>query len=198
MLFRSFAGVSFHSSRWSHDYDLAGKRVAAIGVGASAIQYVPRIAPLVKQLYVAQRTPQYVRPREETGANDGLSWYRATPLYRRRERQRLWAQYENGYDLRIDAREREAQERAYFDYLARVISDPVLRDKLTPKYPLGCKRVLASNDFYPAMQRDNVELVTEAIEEITATGIRTKDGKHREVDAIVYSTGFKPAEYLSA
>ena len=192
----AFKGISFHSSRWRHDFDLTDKRVAAIGVGASAIQYVPRIAKQVKQLHVVQRTPQYVRQRFDGVPPEQRTWYHRTPLYRRRERRKLWAEFEDGFDIRIQPEKRMEQERSFRAYLEEQVPDPALRAKLMPDYPLGCKRVLASNEFYPALQQANVELVTESIEEITPSGFRTRDGRAREVDAIIYSTGFKPAEYL--
>lgn len=192
-----FKGVSFHSSNWRHDQDLAGKRVAAIGVGASAVQYVPHVASQAARLHVFQRTPQYVRERPDGVPADKRQWFHDTRLWRRRERRKLWAQFEEGFDMRLDPALRTEQELAFFAYLESQVPDPALRKKLTPDYPLGCKRVLASNEFYPALRRDNVELVTDAVAEIAATGVRTADGRVRDVDAIIYSTGFKPAEFLS-
>ena len=194
----TFAGPWFHSSNWRHDVHLRGKRVAAIGVGASAIQYVPRVAEVAERLFVAQRTPQYVRARDEGPAPDDRRWYHGTTLWRRRERQKMWASFEENFDNRNTPDKRLAQEQEFRQYLEQQVPDPVLRAKLTPDYPLGCKRVLASNDFYPAMQRPNVELVTDSVAEITRDGFRTRDGRLREVDVIVYSTGFRPTEYLSS
>ena len=193
----SFEGVSFHSSKWRHDIDLAGQRVAAIGVGASAIQYVPEVAKHAGRLHVFQRTAQYVRARDEGVPTEQRQWYHDTQLWKRRERQRLWSQFEDGFDMRSVPEQRIAQETAFLAYLEQQVPDRELRAKLTPNYLLGCKRVLASNTFYPAMQQANVELVTDAISCIEATGVRTQDGQFREVDAIVYSTGFKPTDYLA-
>jgi len=196
----SFEGTTFHSARWNHDYDLRGKRVAVIGTGASAIQFVPKIAPQVKELHVFQRTAAWVVPkrdREMTARErwafehvPGAHWLRRTGLYWRLESSVIGF----AYAPKVLA----LAEKLVVRHIGTQVRDPVLRGKLTPTYRLGCKRVLVSNDWYPAMQRDNVELVTDGIAEITPRGVRTVDGREREVDALILGTGFKVSEYLSS
>ena len=196
----TFRGTSFHSARWNHDYDLTGKRVAVIGTGASAIQFVPEIAKQVKQLHVFQRTPPWIVPKRDRVMSmpekwllehvPGAHWLRRTGLY--------WLMESRVLGFAYAPKLLEYAEKLVLANLARVVPDPALRGKLTPSYRLGCKRVLISNDYYPALQRDNVELVTDAIAEVTPTGVRTTDGSHREVDAIICGTGFRVTEYLSS
>jgi len=196
----SFAGRAFHSARWDHAFDLTGKRVAAIGTGASAIQFVPAIAPRVGKLSVFQRTPPWIVPKLDraiTGRErwafehvPGAHWLRRTGLY--------WLMESRVLGFAFAPRVNQLAEKLVLRHIARSVKDPVLREQLTPDYRLGCKRVLISNDYYPALQRDNVELVTDAIARIEPAGIRTADGRLHELDAIVYGTGFKVVDYLSA
>lgn len=195
-----FEGVQFHSARWNHDYDLRGKRVGVIGTGASAIQFVPQIAPLVKELQVFQRTAAWVvpKPDREMSAREqwalehvpGAHWLRRTSQY--------WKLESSVIGFAYAPRVLALAEKLVVRHIAKRVRDPALRKQLTPTYRLGCKRVLISNDWYPAMQRDNVELVTSGIREITARGVRTVDGRERELDAIICGTGFKVSEYLSS
>ncbi|MGE5183310.1 MAG: flavin-containing monooxygenase [Acidobacteriota bacterium] len=196
----TFRGTTFHSARWNHDYDLAGKRVAVIGTGASAIQFVPEIAPKVKQLHLFQRTPPWIVPKRDRVMSvpekwllehvPGAHWLRRTGLY--------WLMESRVVGFAYAPKLLEYGEKLVSRWLAKQVPDPALRAKLTPSYRLGCKRVLISNDYYPALQRPNVELVTDAITEVTATGVRTADGQAREVDAIICGTGFRVSEYLSS
>ena len=196
----SFKGTQFHSAKWNHDYDLTGKRVAAIGTGASAIQFVPQIAPKVKELHVFQRTAAWVvaKPDREITAREkwafehvpGAHWLRRTGLY--------WKMESSVIGFAYAPKVLALAEKLVVRHIAKQVPDPVLRKKLTPTYRLGCKRVLVSNEWYPAMQRDNVELVTDGIAEITPRGVRTVDGREREVDALILGTGFKVSEYLSS
>jgi cation diffusion facilitator CzcD-associated flavoprotein CzcO len=196
----AFRGTRFHSARWNHGYELAGKRVAVIGTGASAIQFVPQIAPKVAQLYVHQRTAPWVVPKRDramTAAEQwafenvpGAHWARRTALYWWLESRVVGFAYAPKVNAMIETIVRR--------HIAREVSDPVLRAKLTPTYRFGCKRVLISNDWYPALQRDNVEVVTDAIASVTPTGVRTSDGTEREVDALILGTGFRVSEYLSS
>ncbi|HSN29051.1 MAG TPA: NAD(P)/FAD-dependent oxidoreductase [Kofleriaceae bacterium] len=195
-----FEGTQFHSAKWNHDYDLRGKRVAAIGTGASAIQFVPQIAPQVKELHVFQRTAAWVvpKPDREITAREkwafehvpGAHWLRRTSQY--------WKMESSVIGFAYAPKVLALAEKLVVRHIAKQVRDPVLRKKLTPTYRLGCKRVLISNEWYPAMQRENVELVTDGISEITAKGVRTVDGREREVDAIICGTGFKVSEYLSS
>jgi cation diffusion facilitator CzcD-associated flavoprotein CzcO len=195
-----FAGPTFHSARWDHAYDFKGKRVAVIGTGASAIQFVPALARDVAQLHVFQRTPPWIMPKRDREIGTRERWVlehvpgahrlRRTALYWRAESRVLGFAYAPSILA--------FAEKLVTRYLAQQVPDPVLRAKLTPSYRLGCKRVLISNEYYPTMQRPNVELVTDAIAEVTPTGVRTRDGRERAVDAIVCGTGFKVSEYLSS
>lgn len=194
-----FTGMQFHSSHWDHDYDLEGKSVAVIGTGASAIQFVPEIAKQVKRLSVFQRTPHYIMPKEERGSSPAdRSWFQRSSMGRAIERFRIFLNMEKGTRRRASLAMTEAAEQVFLRNLERQVPDPVLRAKLTPDYHLGCKRVLRSNDWYPALQRPNVELNDTPIDGIYATGIRTTDGSTCDVDAIIHGTGFTPTDFLSS
>jgi cation diffusion facilitator CzcD-associated flavoprotein CzcO len=188
----SFEGPAFHSARWDHDVDLTGKRVAVIGTGASAIQFVPAIQPLVDRLVLFQRTPPWVLPRMDRPYTErqkalfrrlppALAASRATK-YWLRELQLL--AFTRGGRIRAKA-EDEARK-----HLERSVPDPALRAELTPDYAIGCKRVLISNDYFPAVAQDNVELVTSGVREIRPHGVVDADGVEHEVDVVVYGTGF--------
>jgi cation diffusion facilitator CzcD-associated flavoprotein CzcO len=190
----SFAGPSFHSARWNHDVDLRGKTVAVIGTGASAVQFVPAIAKDVARLHLFQRTPQYVMPkivRDDdiaTGSRLAHAW----------ERFRLFLTFEKAGRRRGSDRLIAESQAAFLAYLAAKVPDPDLRAKLTPAYRWGCKRVLQSNDWYDALVRDNVEVVTTPIEAIAPEGVRTTDGTLRKADVVIYGTGFTPTDYLAS
>jgi cation diffusion facilitator CzcD-associated flavoprotein CzcO len=196
----TFAGSQFHSARWDHRVDLAGKRVAVIGTGASTIQLVPEVAKQAARLHVFQRTPPWIVPKRDRAIGEreqwllehlpGAHWLRRSGLY--------WLMESRVLGFAFAPRLNELLEKLVRRYLEAAVSDPVLRTKLTPDYRMGCKRVLISNDYYPALQRPNVELVCAGIAGIEPGGIRTIDGTLREVDAIVYGTGFDVAGYLSA
>jgi cation diffusion facilitator CzcD-associated flavoprotein CzcO len=196
----TFEGERFHSARWNHDYDLRKKRVAVIGTGASAIQFVPQIAPKVAHLDLYQRTAPWVVPKRDRVTSKrerwmyehlpGAHWLRRTGLY--------WLMESGVVGFAYAPRVNELAEKLVLRHLARAVPDPVLRAKLTPNYRLGCKRVLLSNDYYPALQRDNVGVITDRIAEITPRGVRTADGTERAVDALILGTGFRVTEYLSS
>jgi cation diffusion facilitator CzcD-associated flavoprotein CzcO len=195
-----FAGAAFHSARWDHGYPLDGKRVAVIGTGASTIQFLPRIAPRVAHAAVFQRTPPWVVPKTDRPISrgeqwlfehvPGAHWLRRTGLYWRFEARVL--------GFAFAPRINQLAEHLVRRHLQRSVADPALRRRLTPSYRLGCKRVLISNDYYPALGRDNVALVTDPIAAIEPSGIRTAGGVLHEADAIIYGTGFKVVDYLSA
>ncbi|HWM03870.1 MAG TPA: NAD(P)/FAD-dependent oxidoreductase [Actinophytocola sp.] len=191
----SFAGESFHSARWDHSVDLAGKRVAVIGTGASAIQFVPAIQPEVAHLTVFQRTAPYLVPKPDTRYPD---WRRRFPFTQQAERAFFWTVCELA-TLGIIGNKAITKlvERLALWHLRRQVPDPALRAKLTPDYQIGCKRVLFSDEFYPALSRSNVDVATAAITEITPTGVRTADGTAHEVDVIVYGTGFTATNFLA-
>ena len=189
----TFAGRQFHSARWDHDLSLDGKTVAVIGSGASAIQFVPAIAPVVKQLHLFQRTPHYVLPRPDAQPAAGdRPWHERNALLRRLDRLGLFFSFERaGQRRRSDWLTRRG-ERNFLKFLESQITDPELRKKLTPSYHLGCKRVLFSSDWYPALARPNVAVIDTPIEAIVPEGIRTQDGQVRSADVIIYGTGFSP------
>ncbi len=194
----TFVGEQFHSSRWNYEYDLADKCVAAIGTGASAIQYVPEVVKLVKQLHVFQRTPHYVMPKEQRGSSPSdRSWLQRGSIGQILERGKIFYNMEKGTRRRSSIEMTKTAEKIFFKGLERQVSDPELRAKLMPNYHLGCKRVLRSDDWYPALQRANCELVDTPIRTLHANGIETDDGAFRNVDAIIYGTGFTPSEFLS-
>ncbi|MEV1288564.1 NAD(P)/FAD-dependent oxidoreductase [Micromonospora sp. NPDC049679] len=187
----TFEGELFHSARWNHDHDLTGRRVAVIGTGASAIQFVPRIAPTVERLHLFQRTPAWVMPRADRAITRvERSLFRHVPAVQRLARAGVyWGREAMAVGFLHPAVMRLSQRIAR-QHLNRVIKDQRLRAKLTPRYTMGCKRVLLSNDYYPALARDNVDVVTDAIVEVRPNGIVTGDGTLHEVDTIIFGTGF--------
>lgn len=191
----SFAGPAFHSSQWDHSVDLQGRRVAVIGTGASAVQLVPAIAPKVKQLTVFQSSSQYVFPKHDPFLPDTDGGLRSR-ISRGYDRYRDFLSFEANIPRRGSSRWTQHAQNQFLEYLSQTVADPALRAKLTPRFRLGCKRVLISNDWYPALQRDNVELVDHRVSRIEAQGVRGLDSQLYCVDVIVYSTGFTPADYL--
>jgi cation diffusion facilitator CzcD-associated flavoprotein CzcO len=192
-----FKGKYFHSARWDHSVDVTGKRVGVIGVAASAIQFAPELAPKVAHLSLFQRTANWVVPKaNQPYSDEQLAFYRAHPEEVRKSRDetyRVWNSLCTFQDKSVLA----DIERAGLERLAEV-KDEVTRGKLTPKHPFGCRRPLFSDVYYPIFNRDNVSLVTDGIERVTAKGIRTRDGVEHEFDVIVYSTGFETTTYLNA
>ncbi len=188
-----FEGALFHSARWDHGYDLHGKRVGVIGTGASTIQFVPQIQPRVAQLAVFQRTPPWIMPRRDhTISPRKRALYRRVPTAQRIARAAAYCQHEvRALGFVVNLRLLERPMKFARGYLARKVEDANLRAKLTPDYLLGCKRVLLSSDYYPAISQPNVELVTDAIREVVADGVVTADGTHRKLDAIICGTGFQ-------
>ncbi len=188
----SFEGKVFHSARWDHQFDLKQKRVAVIGTGASAIQFVPAIQPDVQQLYLFQRTPAWVVPRlDRPFTEKEQRWFRRVPLVQSSRRLFFFCLREfYGFTFRHPRFLKTTQDIAS-RHMKRAVKSPALRGKLTPSYKIGCKRILISNDFFPAVAKANVEVVTEGIREITPRGVVTADGIERHVDAIIYGTGFQ-------
>jgi cation diffusion facilitator CzcD-associated flavoprotein CzcO len=189
----SFGGELMHTARWDHDYDLAGKRVAVVGTGASAVQVVPSIAPEVERLMVFQRTPAWVVPKPDRLYSERTRrFYGRHPLALRASRlAKYWLSEVFGPMVFLDApRLKALPEKQSLRHLERSVSDPALREKLTPHFQFGCKRILISDDYWATFARPNVGLVTEPIEEIVREGLRTRDGTLHEADAIVFATGF--------
>jgi cation diffusion facilitator CzcD-associated flavoprotein CzcO len=187
-----FQGRTFHSARWQHDYDLKGRRVAVIGTGASAIQFVPEIQPLVSKLHIFQRTPPWIMPRRDRALGARMRrLFRRLPLAQRATRACIYVFREFFFLVFRDLRLSKLVQRIALRHLKKSIADPELRAKLTPAYAIGCKRVLVSDDYLPALARPNVELVTDGIAEIRDHSIVDREGVERPVDAIIFGTGFQ-------
>lgn len=190
-----FTGPAFHSSRWDHSVDLAGKRVAVIGTGASATQFVPHIVGQTAMLYVFQRTPAWIIPRLDRRVSAvERRVFRRAPASQRAMRYLLyWYQESWGVFLAHPRLIKVGQAIAGWR-MRRQVADPQLRRKLTPDYTMGCKRILLSDDYYPTLARPDVELVTERIAEVRERGIVTDDGVERAADVIIFGTGFHVAD----
>ncbi len=188
----AFEGIKFHSARWDHKVDLKGKNVAVVGTGASAIQFVPEIAPVAGQLTVYQRTAPWVMPKPDRAITGFERAVLKIPAYRALFRKYLFWTHE----LRVLAflgnkRAQKLAEHMAQKHLAAQVPDPSLRAKLTPDYRMGCKRVMIANDYYPALTRPNVELVTDRIAEVRAHSIVDAAGAERPVDVMIFGTGFE-------
>jgi cation diffusion facilitator CzcD-associated flavoprotein CzcO len=194
-----FEGPAFHSARWDHDLDLRGKRVAVIGTGASAIQFVPRIAPLVERLHLFQRSAPYVIPKPDRPYR---GWqrrlWRRFPQLQAISRFYVWGLLEvfiAGF-IRTP-RVMSVARRGFERQLREQIPDPELRRALTPDYEMGCKRILVSSEYYEALARPNVEVVTDPVREVRASGVVDASGVERAVDAIIFGTGFAANDFLA-
>ena len=192
----TFEGTVFHSARWRHDHDLAGERVAAIGTGASAIQFVPAIQPQVARLTVFQRSAPWVLPHTNRRISaPERRLYRRLPALQKLVRGGVYA----GREVLVLGLVKQPRLMALLERIARrhlreQVADPALRARVTPAYAIGCKRMLPSNHWYPAIAAPNVELVTDPIREVRARSIVTASGAEHAVDTIVLATGFKVAE----
>jgi cation diffusion facilitator CzcD-associated flavoprotein CzcO len=187
-----FAGPTMHSARWDHDVDLRGLRIASIGTGASAIQYVPKVAPDAERLYVFQRTAPWIMPHSARPVKPvERELYRRFPAVQRAVRGAIYAARELlvlGFVKQ--PRGMKLLERVARQHRERALKDPELIAKATPGYTLGCKRILPSNDWYPALARENVELITDGVAEIRERSVVTSAGRELEVDALLFGTGF--------
>jgi cation diffusion facilitator CzcD-associated flavoprotein CzcO len=196
-----FAGAQFHSARWDHSVDLATKRVAVIGNAASAVQFVPQIAPLASQLTIFQRSANWLLPRKDR--------LYSPRLQRRMTRWPWLAKLRHDFqwfffgELQLTPLMKQVRVVQWFAtrkalaHLRRQVRDPALRAQLVPDFPIGAKRVLFNDDYYPTLNRDNVRLVTEGVERIERDGVRTKSGELVEADVIVYATGFHATDFLA-
>ncbi|MFF6995664.1 flavin-containing monooxygenase [Streptomyces sp. NPDC008313] len=188
----TFPGKVFHSARWDHDHDLRGKRVAMIGTGASAIQIVPSIQPEVERLTLFQRTPPWVMPRVDRAiSGPERLLHRTLPFTTQLRRGLLWGIRE----LQVQAFTKRPGELGLVEKLAkrniaRAIKDPALRVRLTPDYRIGCKRILLSNTYYPALAQPNVDVVASGLSEVRGSTLVAADGSEAEADVIVFGTGF--------
>ncbi|GGZ00500.1 NAD(P)/FAD-dependent oxidoreductase [Streptomyces nitrosporeus] len=187
-----FTGKVFHSARWDHGYDLSGKRVAVIGTGASAIQIVPEIQPQARRLTLFQRTPPWVMPRMDRAISGAEKWlHRTLPFTGTARRGLLWGIRE----LQVGAFTRHPDQLGLVEKIAkanmaRAVKDPQLRAKLTPSYRIGCKRILLSNAYYPALAEPNVDVVASGLAEVRGSTLVASDGTETEADVIILGTGF--------
>ncbi|MDH4869988.1 NAD(P)/FAD-dependent oxidoreductase [Pseudomonas sp. BN515] len=195
---KNFKGETFHSQQWNHDYDLTGKRVAVVGTGASSIQFVPQIQKQVAQLDLYQRTAPWIMPKPDRAISEGeRSRFKRFPFLQQLWRGAIYAILESRViGFALTPKVMKLAEWVARGYIKRKIKDPVLRAKVTPDYTMGCKRVLISNDYYPALTQSNVDVITDGIQEIRKNSIVTADGTEREVDAIIFGTGFTPSDPL--
>jgi cation diffusion facilitator CzcD-associated flavoprotein CzcO len=195
----SFTGPAFHSGAWDTTTDLRDKRVAVIGTGASAIQIVPEIAPLVAHLDVFQRTPPWVIPRmdkaisaqerEKSHRFPAYAWLKRKLLY--------WMLEIRAYAFTVNTRLLQSQEELALRHLRRQVKDPILQQQLTPHYRMGCKRVLISDDYYPSLQRPNVAVISAPIERFSERAVHTADGVEHPVDVVVFATGFRATDGIA-
>lgn len=197
----SFEGKVFHSARWDHDHDLADERVGVIGTGASAIQFVPEIQPEVGRMHVFQRTPAWILPRPGRSTTRlECRIYRRLPLLQKLVRSAVYWRQElllvPGLVWRPQLT--KALEALARRHLRKHVPDASMRERLTPHFRLGCKRILISNEWYQALAEPNVELVTDGIREVKAHSVVTADGKEREVDTLILATGFRVTDAAGA
>lgn len=197
----TFAGPNFHSAQWDHDVPLEGKRVAVIGNAASAVQFIPQIAPKVEKLTVFQRSANWIIPKNDREYTEiekkiGTIFPAFTNIYR------FWIWFRGDglfYPLMQTNSKwaRESTRKQAMEYLEEKISDPELRKVLTPDYPIGAKRILFSDDIYDGLGRDNVEIVTSPISRIEPNGVRSEDGVLHEAEVLIYATGFDTNTFLT-
>jgi cation diffusion facilitator CzcD-associated flavoprotein CzcO len=192
-----FEGTTFHTARWNWEHDLAGETVGVIGSAASAVQAVPEIVKVAKQVHLFQRSANWVMPKVDAPYTaEELETFRtdedAVPALRRD----YYAQVDGG--MLFDNPEALALLEEAGRSCIAVVENPELREKLAPEHPFGCKRPLLSNDYYPAFNRPDLELVTDPIERITKRGVLTADGRERELDTLVFASGFSATKFLSA
>ena len=194
----SFAGPAFHSARWNDSAPLEGKRVGVVGCAASAVQLIPEIAKVAGHLTVFQRTPNWLLPRlDREIIEEEMALLITAPHVGELTREQI---YQNADCLFWQAFSWTPQGRAAFTRLSTMhmesqVADPEMRRKLTPEYPIGCKRVLFADDYYPALQLPNVTLDTAAIERITPQGIRTSDAVDHPLDVLIFATGFETTDW---
>ena len=194
-----FQGAHFHSARWNHEIDLTGKTVAVVGTGASAIQFVPEVAKQAARVKLFQRSAAHVIAKPDRPYHSLehrlLKWLPATQTL---DRLRIYAANESrvlGFTSLQQAM--KIYEWLFKRHLRKQIADPALREKLTPDYPMGCKRILMSNDYYPALAKDHVDVINHGIASVDATGLTDTDGTHHQADVIIYGTGFRATDFLT-
>ena len=194
-----FKGAHFHSARWDHSVDLKGKTVAVIGTGASAIQFVPEVAKVAGKVMLFQRSEAHVLAKPDGAYTEREHrMLKKFPITQTLDRLKIYIANE----ARVLGFTSLQKAMTLFEWqfkrqLKKFIKDPELREKLTPDYPIGCKRILMSNDYYPALAQDHVEVINQGISEVTATGVADSEGKHHDADVIIYGTGFQATDFLT-
>jgi cation diffusion facilitator CzcD-associated flavoprotein CzcO len=194
-----FRGRHFHSACWEHDVDVTGRDVAVVGNAASAVQFVPAIAPRVRRLAVFQRSANWMMPKNDRVYGEREKRvYRRLPFLARAYRWWIWLQHEARFPIFRQGKVATLLATAAARRALRTqVPDPELQRVLLPDYPLGGKRILISDDYYTALQRDNVDLITSPIDHVTGDGIRTRDGRHVPADVIIFATGFQSTSFLA-
>jgi cation diffusion facilitator CzcD-associated flavoprotein CzcO len=195
----AFHGPHFHSARWDHNVDLRGKTVAVVGTGASAIQFVPEVAKVAGKLMLFQRSAAYVISKPDR-AYSKLEHriLEKWPLAHTLDRARIYAANEaRVLGFTSFQKAMELYKWLFRRQLTSQIQDPALREKLTPDYPMGCKRILMSNDYYPALAQNNVEVINHGIQSVDETGLTDSEGVHHAADVIIYGTGFRATDFLT-
>ncbi|MGO8850175.1 flavin-containing monooxygenase [Mycobacterium sp.] len=193
-----YRGNLMHTSAWDPGVDLTGRKVGVIGTGASAVQVVPELARIASRVFVFQRTPPWMVPKDDRPFSAGeLARFRRYPWTARRERWRVWKTFHDFAGNAVDDPQVAGRAQIATSFLERTVADERLRDLLTPDYPFRCKRVLLGADYYLALQQDHVDLVTDPIARVTETSIVTESGEVSDVDAIVCATGFQTSKYLN-
>ncbi|QJI28748.1 NAD(P)/FAD-dependent oxidoreductase [Pseudomonas sp. ADAK18] len=194
----SFKGKRFHSQQWDHDYSLKGKRVAVIGTGASAIQFVPQIAPHVAHLDLFQRTPPWIMPKRDRPISRFERWtFKYLPFTQRLVRGAFYLALESRVvGFALHPKLMKVVQKIAVGHLHKQVTRPSLRKTLTPDYTIGCKRILISNDYYPALSRSNVQVVTYNVVRIEADGVITADGIKHPADCLIFGTGFQATDPL--
>ena len=195
----SFSGPSFHSARWRHDIDLRGLRVRVIGIGASAIQFVPRVARDARTTTLFQRSVNYVAPKPDRAFRRWERWLlERVPVLQRGDRSWIYWRLEPRFALmRRNSRMGAWLREKFSTQVAKMASDDLPAEALVPDYDPGCRRILIANDWYPTLLRPDVEVVTDAVSSVTPTGVVTADGTEHRLDALIFGTGFHSTEFLS-
>ena len=195
----SFAGPAFHSARWDHSVELAGKRVGIVGTGASVIQFGPQVAAVAEHTTIFQRSAPYVMPKPDP---ETPTWKKR--LYKTVPQAQLPARAKNfvlnevfGSSIVGNIKMRQRITAQWRKHMESEVADPALRRRCTPDYALGCKRALISDDWYSTVVRDDVDLETQEITSIDATGVTTANGEHHDLDVLIYGTGFRSTEFLT-
>ena len=195
----TFAGPTFHSARWDHSVDLAGRRVGIVGTGASVIQFAPQVAPVAEHTTIFQRSAPYVMPKPDPQTP---TWKKR--LYKTVPQAQLPARAKNfvlnevfGSSIVGNVKMRQRITAQWRKYMESEVADPTLRQRCTPDYALGCKRALIADDWYATVVRRDVTLETSEITSIDATGVTTADGAHHDLDVLIYGTGFRSTEFLT-